>query len=140
MPLFKWTKSHAVFVNEMDAQHQNLFSIAGELHGAILANAETARTLELLRTLIAAAEDHFAYEERLMRSSQYSGFDWHRHQHDTFRKRANQLEPRIESGEAEAVSLLLEFLSDWMKDHINLTDRMLGAHLRNYFRLQAIAS
>ena len=36
--------------------------------------------------------------------------------------------------------LLLEFLSDWLKEHINLTDRMMAAHLRNYYRLQALAS
>jgi hemerythrin-like metal-binding protein len=140
MPLFKWTKAHAVFINEIDAQHRNLIRMADELHRAILAGAETSRTLELLKALIASAEDHFTYEERLMRSSQYSAYDWHRQQHDTVRKRINQFVPRIESGEAEAAMLLLEFLSDWLKEHINLTDRMMAAHLRNYYRLQALAS
>ena len=140
MPLFKWTKAHAVFINEIDAQHRNLYRMADELHQAILAGAETYRTLELLQVLIAAAEDHFTYEERLMRSSQYSAYDWHRQQHDTVRKRINQFVPRIESAEAEAAALLLEFLSDWFKEHINLTDRMMAAHLRNYYRLQALAS
>jgi hemerythrin len=140
MPLFKWTKAHAVFINEIDAQHRNLIRMADELHRAILAGAETSRTLELLKVLIAAAEDHFTYEERQMRSSQYSAYDWHRQQHDTVRKRINQFVPRIESGEAEAAMLLLEFLSDWLKEHINLTDRMMAAHLRNYYRLQALAS
>lgn len=140
MPLFKWTKAHAVFINEIDAQHRNLFLMADELHRAILGGADASRTLELLKALIAAAEDHFIYEERLMRSSQYSGYDWHKQQHDTVRKRASQFVPRIESGESEAPILLLEFLSGWLKDHTSLTDRMLGAHLRNYYRLQALAS
>ena len=140
MPLFKWTKAHAVFINEIDAQHRNLMHMADDLHRAILAGAETPRTLELLKALIAAAEDHFNYEERLMRSSQYSAYDWHRQQHDTVRKRIHQFVPRIESGEGEAAMLLLEFLSDWLKEHINLTDRMMAAHLRNYYRLQALAS
>ena len=86
MPLFKWTKAHAVFINEIDAQHRNLMDMADDLHRAILAGAETPRTLELLKALIAAAEDHFNYEERLMRSSQYSAYDWHRQQHDTVRR------------------------------------------------------
>jgi len=140
MPLFKWTKAHAVFINEIDAQHRNLFLMADELHRAILGGADVSRTLELLKALIAAAEDHFIYEERLMRSSQYSAYDWHKQQHDTVRKRASQFVPRIESGESEAPILLLEFLSGWLKYHTSLTDRMLGAHLRNYYRLQALAS
>ena len=140
MPLFKWSKSHAVHINEIDAQHRNLYLMADELHRAILGGADTSRTLELLKALIASAEDHFTYEERLMRSSQYSAFAWHKQQHDTVRKRANQFVPRIESGESEAAILLLEFLSGWLRDHTSLTDRMLGAHLRNFYRLHALAS
>ena len=140
MPLFKWTKAHAVFVSEMDAHHRNLFVMADELHRAILDGADTPRVLELFKSLMAAAEDHFAYEERLMRSSEYSAYQWHKQQHDTVRKRADQFLPRIESGEKEASMLLLEFLSGWLRDHTGLTDRMFGAHLRNYYRLQALAS
>jgi hemerythrin len=137
MPLFKWTKAHAVFIPEIDAQHRNLFRVAEELHCAIRGQAEIARTLEMLRALIAAAEDHFEYEERLMRSSGYTAYDWHKQQHDTVRKRAKQFLPRIESGEEHATLLLLEFLSGWLKEHTGLTDRMLGAHLRNHDRFHA---
>ena len=35
---------------------------------------------------------------------------------------------------------MLEFLSRWFKDHVGLTDRMMGAHLRNYDRLHAAAA
>ncbi|HEY2018415.1 MAG TPA: hemerythrin family protein [Bryobacteraceae bacterium] len=140
MPLFKWTKAHAVFVPEIDAQHRNLFQMADELHHAIIGGAEPSRTLELLRTLIAGAEEHFAYEERLMRSMQYSSYTWHKNQHDTVRKRINHFVPQIESGDSEAAALLLEFLAGWLKDHTGLTDRMLGAYVRNQYRFQALAS
>jgi hemerythrin len=136
MPLFKWTKAHAVFVTEIDAQHRNLFRMADDLHRAILGTAEMSSILEMLRALIADMEDHFAFEERLMRTTHYSASAWHKQQHDTVRKRANQFVPRIEAGESGAALLLLDFLSAWLKDHTGLTDRMLGAHLRNYDRLR----
>lgn len=135
MPLFKWTKAQAVFVTEIDAQHRNLYLLANELNQAIVGGAETSRTMELLRALIAAADEHFSYEESLMRATQYSAKDWHQQQHDTVRKRIAQFVPRIEDGEGEAAILLLEFLSGWLHDHTGLTDRMLGAHLRNFDRL-----
>ncbi len=140
MPLFKWTKAPAVFVHELDAQHQDIYRLADELHRAVLGGRDTARTLELLKALITAVEDHFVYEERLMRASQYTAYAWHKQQHDTVRNRVNQFVPRIESGESEAAILLLEFLSGWLKDHAGLTDRMFGAHLRNYYRSQRLAS
>src|SRR5579872_2081664 len=140
MPLFKWTNAHSVFLPEIDAQHRNLFRMGDELHRAILGGADLSRKLELLRALIAAAEDHFSYEEDLMRSFDYSSYAWHKGQHDTVRKRINQFVPQIENGDSESAMLLLEFISDWFKDHTGLTDRMLGAYLRNQYRFQARAS
>jgi hemerythrin len=140
MPLFKWTKAHAVFIPQMDADHRNLFQMADDLHRAILAGADATRLQEMLRALIAAAEDHFAYEERLMRDSRYPGREWHERQHQTVRKRIAQFLPRFEGWESDAAILLLEFLSGWLKEHTALTDRMLAAHVRNYERFQRLAS
>jgi hemerythrin-like metal-binding protein len=139
MQRFKWTKEHAVFLPDVDAEHRNLFHLADQLEAAVLAKADAAQVLETLRALIAATEDHFSHEERQMRSTHYPSYAWHKQQHDTLRKRMSQFVPRIESGDGEAALLLLEFLSGWLKDHTALTDRMMGAYLRNYERQAAPA-
>jgi hemerythrin len=41
---------------------------------------------------------------------------------------------RIESGDTAAAGELLQYLSDWLRDHISVPDRMMGAYLRNYLR------
>jgi len=140
MQRFKWTKAHAVFLPEVDAEHRNLFHLADELQAAVHAKADSAHVLETLRALIAATEDHFSHEERRMREARYPSYAWHKQQHDTLRKRIGQFVPRIESGDEEAAILLLEFLSGWLKDHTALTDRMLGAYLRNFDRQAAPVS
>ncbi|MBZ5622961.1 MAG: hemerythrin family protein [Acidobacteriia bacterium] len=140
MQRFKWTKAHAVFIPEVDAEHRNLFHMAGELEAAVLANGDETRVQEALRALMAAVEDHFSYEERRMRSARYSSYAWHKQQHDTLRKRAGWFVPRVESGDRESALLLLEFLSGWLKDHTALADRMMGAYLRNYERQAARAA
>ena len=139
MQRFKWTKAHAVFLPEVDAEHRNLYQLADELQTAA-GQADAPRMLETLRALMAATEDHFAHEERQMRTTHYESYAWHKQQHDTLRKRMAQFTPQIESGDGEAASLLLEFLSGWLKDHTSLTDRMLCAHLRNYERAAAQAA
>ncbi len=131
---FKWTKAHAVFLPEVDAEHRNVFHLADELEAAVNAKAEAARVLEALRALIAATEDHFSHEERQMRSTHYEPYAWHKNQHDTLRKRMSLFAARIEQGDGEAAILALEYLSGWLKDHTAVTDRMLCAHLRNYGR------
>lgn len=141
MQRFKWTKAYAVFVPQVDAEHRNLFRLADALQEAILAKADETQVQEKLRALIAATDDHFAFEERTMRSVRYPSFAWHKQQHDTLRRRVKQLVPQIEGGDREAAFLLLEFLSGWLKDHTGLTDRMLGAYLRNHERYNsALAS
>ena len=137
MQLFKWSKMHAVFVPEIDAEHQNIFRLADALHQAVVGGAPADQTQALLRELIAGAADHLAHEERLMRSTNYPALAWHKGQHDTVRKKVEEFAPRIEGGEGPAALLLLKFLSGWLRDHIRLADCMMAAHLRNYQRARA---
>ena len=135
MQHFKWTKAHAVYLPQVDAEHRNLFRMAEEIHQAARAGAETARLSEMVGPLLTAIEEHFAHEERMMKSAAVPDFDWHKMQHDTARKRSGQFAEDIAQGNAEATMEMLEFLSRWFKDHVSLTDRMMGAHVRNYERL-----
>ena len=138
---FKWSKAHAVYLPEIDAEHRNIFRMAEELHKAGAAGADGERVLTLLRGLMAAAEVHFNREERLMRSIEYPLYQWHKQQHDTVRKRGREFLKKIEAAEVGALEMLMAFLSGWLKDHTSLTDRMMGAYVRNYERLHhAVAS
>jgi hemerythrin len=137
MQHFKWTKAHAVHLPQVDAEHRNLYRMAEELHLAVRTGTEAARVRELVRPLIAAVEEHFTHEERLMKAASTPDFAWHKLQHDTARKRTRVFVEDIEAGNPEAPKELLEFLSRWFNDHVGLTDRMMGAHLRNYDRLLA---
>jgi hemerythrin-like metal-binding protein len=129
---------HAVFIPEIDAEHQAIFRLAEELRQAVMGGAPTEREGDIVRELIARGEDHFAREERLMRSTEYLAAAWHKRQHDTVRKRLKEFAPRIESGERQAALLLLEFLSGWLRDHVRLADCMMAAHARNYQRGHAM--
>ena len=140
MQLFKWTKAHAVYLPQVDAEHRNLFRMAEELHQALRTGTEAARVRELVRPFVAAIEEHFAHEERLMKSAACPDQAWHKLQHDTARKRIKAFADDIEGGSLESPIEMLEYLSRWFKDHVGLTDRMMGAHLRNHDRLHAAAA
>src|SRR3954451_15387639 len=140
MQHFKWTKAHAVYLPQVDAEHRNLFRMAEELHQAVCTGSEAARIPELARLLLVAIEEHFAHEERLMRSVACPEYDWHKLQHDTMRKRMDQLLDGLEEGDPVAPGRFLECLARWFKDHCSLTDRMMGSHVRNFERLHAAAA
>ena len=137
MQHFKWSKAHAVFLPEVDAEHRNLFRMAEELQQALRTGAEAARILDLVRPLAVAVEEHFAHEERLMRAASCPDAAWHKGQHDTARKRLAAAIAEIEAGNIEETEDFIEFLGKWFRDHMSLSDRMMGAHVRNYDRLHA---
>jgi hemerythrin-like metal-binding protein len=134
MRLFKWGKSNAVFVPAIDDEHRAIFQATGELQQALAGGAPLFQVQEILHRLIACLEDHFAHEEKLMRGTRYLSFDWHKQQHDTARKRLRQYVPLIENGDLEAGNALVEFIANWLHDHTTVTDRMMGAYLRNQER------
>jgi len=140
MPLFHWTKQYSVFVPEIDAEHRAIFLMGAELERAAAEHAPQARLREMIRALAGHAEDHFTHEERLMRDARYEAFEWHKHQHDGVRRKLKEFAKRIGSDDGEAPGELLQYLSHWLHDHTALTDRMMGARLRNFNRERRRAS
>jgi hemerythrin-like metal-binding protein len=132
MSLFKWSNAHTIYVPEIDAEHRAIYRLGDELHKALLAGAEPAQLKPIVANLLESAEQHFRQEERLMRAIHYDALAWHKRQHDAARKRAKALAKDIEDGDTAASGELLQFLSDWMRDHMAVADRMMGARLRNY--------
>jgi hemerythrin-like metal-binding protein len=131
---FTWGSENEVFLAQIDAEHRELFRIAGGLEQAVTKGAPAAEVQHHLQALVAHAEDHFSHEEWLMQESAYPSYGWHKQQHETARRRFKLFIPLIEQGEAEAADLFLEFLSGWLQEHTGITDRMMAAHIRNYER------
>jgi len=140
MQHFKWTKAHAVYLPQVDAEHRNLLRMAEELYQAVRTGSEATRVQELVRPLLAGIEEHFAHEERLMRDVACPEYDWHKLQHDTLRKKAQLLMDEMDADALEAARRFLEFLARWFRDHCSLTDRMMGSHVRNFERFHAAAA
>ena len=135
MQHFKWTKAHAIFLPEVDAEHRNLFRMAEELHQAVQAGQPTAQVQTLVESLIVSIEEHFAHEERLMQAANCESYEWHRQQHDTLRKKATLLSEQLAAGDERAPVGFVKFMARWFRDHMSLTDRMMGAEVRNSERL-----
>jgi hemerythrin len=141
MGRLKWRSEHSVYLPEIDAEHRALFSLGEELQKAIDRGAEPVDLRPVLLNLVTAAESHFKHEERIMKASHYSAYAWHKKQHDAVRWRVRRMLKRIDAGQPVAAGELLVFLSDWLKTHTQVSDRMMGAYIRNVIRFNtAVAS
>lgn len=141
MSFLKWSKEHSVYLPEIDAEHRSLFRLAAELNQALVAGRKPSQIRPILIGLLEAADEHFKHEERLMRVVHYSAFQWHKSQHDTIRKKTKAALRKLENGDKQAAVELLQFLNQWLQDHMGVADRMMGAFIRNYLRFNtALAS
>jgi hemerythrin len=129
--MLQWTIEHSVYVAELDDQHKVVFEAIHDLYESLTQRAPWREILDRTGFLESCVSGHFAHEERLMRASRYEAFEWHKQQHRNALRRVRQFVRRIGQGDAQAGSELVDSLSSWLHDHTRLTDRMLGAFLRN---------
>ena len=131
----RWKSSHAVFITEIDDEHEHIFLALAELQKVLGCETSPAAAQKATARLAAVIEEHFAHEERLMRAALYDGFDWHREKHTAALRRVRALVERIEAGgDPTAAQELVKYLTAWLHRHTRLEDRMLGAFLRNHRR------
>lgn len=137
---FEWTHDHEIFLPEIDAEHRNLYRLGTDLTHALAAGTRMPKLKEMVRAVAIAVEEHFAHEERLMKEARYLSLSWHQSQHDAARKRVAAFGGRIEGGDKAAIRELLDYMAGWMRDHVAVADRMMGASLRNRNRFKTAAA
>ena len=120
--MFEWKPEYAVGIASVDAQHQKLFVIARELYEAMSAGRGRASLALILDRLVQYTTVHFAHEERLMRVYYYPDFQKHKAQHDALTKQVLDFQKEFELGRVAMTVHLLQFLKDWLENHIMVSD------------------
>jgi hemerythrin-like metal-binding protein len=128
---FPWTNGDLVFVPQLDADHQKIFAAAEKVCRSLELGSAASDTWFHVWRLSKSLTVHLASEERLMRWTRYPARGWHERQHEAGRKKMARLADVARSGERPEIAAALNELVGWIKDHVNLADRMLASHLRN---------
>ncbi|MGD0498756.1 MAG: hemerythrin family protein [Bryobacteraceae bacterium] len=134
MASVKRSSVHAVYIPKLDAEHRVIQEAVVELRRTVEIGGLTEQAQAALQGLMYRLSAHLSGEERMMRSSVYPAYAWHKRQHDAARKRVKEFAGRVREGDPAAVPELLDFFKAWLRDHTGLHDRMMGAYLRNFDR------
>jgi len=123
MALLTWDNSrYSVGVKSLDGQHSVLFGLINDLHEAMLKGQAQSQTGPLLRKLVDYTQTHFAAEEELMAAAKYPNLAEHRTKHDDLIKQVTDFALRFERGEIGLSLDLMNFLRDWLTNHIQKVD------------------
>jgi hemerythrin len=126
----QWTESLSVGVEEIDAQHRELFRRAANLLEG-LRKGEPEEIGGLVDFLYEYAVTHFGAEEDFMRASRFPGYVRHKAEHDRFISDLLALASEHERRGAGAFLALKvnHWLVQWLKEHVSGTDAELGKFL-----------
>lgn len=123
-----WTPDLETGIRQIDLQHQELIEIINEFEAALEAGDDARAMADLLPRLAAYVAFHFATEEAMIPGvpGAASHKALHTEQHKDFSERLMKLKTMSGHELRREMTTMLEYLKQWLVDHIMKTDKQLA--------------
>ena len=129
MSLMTWTPAMSVGVRVLDEDHKKLIAMINELHTSMLEGHSNDVVGGILRRLANYTVEHFQREEKMFADTHYPGATGHKHEHEKLKAQVLAEIQKFQAGKQGLGMETLSFLRDWLKHHIQESDKAYSAHL-----------
>jgi len=129
MALFEWSNDLSVNVAEIDGQHRQLINMINELNDAMKQGRGKEVLNKTLTDLFAYAQKHFATEEGYFTKFGYPQAMSHKAKHTAFIEKVYDFKEEYGAGKLTLTLDVMNFLKDWLKNHIKGEDKKYGPFL-----------
>lgn len=131
MSLVSWEPERFSVKNRhLDEQHRRLFDLVNQLHEALL-HGDSGRVVpRVLCELKQYSVTHFIDEEMAMTKVEYPGLMRQQVEHGEFIRQINRFAKEAAAGNDDVAARMCSFLSEWLTNHIEKSDRLYAAALR----------
>jgi hemerythrin len=126
MGKFVWSEEYSVSVNKFDEHHKKLIGYINELHEAMQVGQGKETLGKIMDGLIVYTQNHFKAEEELMLKFNYPGYLAHQKEHERLTTTALDLQEKFSKGQVALSITTINFLKDWLTNHILVTDKKYG--------------
>ncbi len=128
--LIVWSDALSVDDPEIDQQHQKLVGMINALHEAMMSGRTQSVIGNLLNNLVDYTVEHFSYEEGRMQAGHYPDFAQHKKKHTDLIQQVAALQEKFNRGTQNVISVeLMNFLKDWITQHIQKSDKLYMPYL-----------
>lgn len=128
--IFPWQAKYSVGIPQIDTQHQGLIKLINDLHTAMAAGQGKETAGKILDELVRYTEVHFNYEEGMLRQKGYSQLTAHQATHKKLTGQVVELREKYRSGKLTLCMEVMQFLKNWLADHIMGHDHQYAAELK----------
>lgn len=134
--LLMWTENLSVGVKTFDDDHKRLIRMINELHGAIEdVDAQGKIGEEEIEIALHRLENYFTThclrEEETMAKTGYPGLVEHKQEHQMFFATVTEMAQHFRgSRDPKHASEIMQFMYDWLTDHIFVIDRKYTMHMK----------
>ena len=125
----EWDTSYAVHVERYDNAHKVLFNMVNDLADAMQQKKSKDAIGRVLNGLAEYTISHFAEEERSFSQTQYPEETQHKALHKKLLDQVDQLLRKFDADEPIIAQDVINFLQDWLINHIKGVDKRYGPHL-----------
>lgn len=123
MPIFYWSSQYEIGIKEIDEQHKQLVEIISDLFEAMRVGLGYKQVEPTIVKLKDYTIYHFSEEEKLMERINYPKLEAHKEAHKYFVETISEFEQRYKDGEVALTLSILEFLKNWLINHIGNVDK-----------------
>ncbi len=126
MALLDWNSSLSVDVSAMDEEHKKLITLVNNLNEAMKQGKTKDEMDRVFNELARYTQSHFASEERYLDKIGYPGAAQQKKEHAELMNQVTAFKADYDAGKAMISVKLMGFLRDWVRNHIQKTDKQYG--------------
>ncbi len=120
---FKWNSVFETGITRIDIQHKVIVKLLNELHDIILEENDKNSIDNVIYELAQYTDYHFGTEEKFFEKYNYPEKKEHTLEHKKFIAKINDIVQNKKNDKDFAAIDLLNFLKDWLLEHIMVTDQ-----------------
>lgn len=135
MSAFKWKEEYNLNIEEIDEQHMKLMEIGRRAYDIAVIDDGYDRydeIMTILDELLEYTKYHFEYEENMLKKYNFEHTHKQEEEHAFYVYKINQVASRedIDDNQRKVVLEIIDFLSEWISEHIMIADREYAEFLK----------
>ena len=124
----------SVDCGEIDEDHRRLVDLFNILRLAFEEGDAAEYIVAVLEDMISCTIWHFRHEERIMFMHKYDGIDAHKDEHNDLIDSVRELQQKFHKENKLLTNEDIEYLEDWLTQHILGQDMRLGYYLMDVMK------